>query len=157
MSADLGGAERGSAAASSWARKTVLLVDVDGRSREARAQVLRTLGAEVHSAASAPEARLQLNAGSYSIVLLDFGPDRAGAEKFAAEIQGRKPMQLVALLVGSPNFVAKPFRKAEPRAVAPPARPPEGPSDPPELDFGQRIRAAEAAQTADEAEAQKRR
>jgi hypothetical protein len=157
VSANPGGPERGSAPASSWARKTVLLVDVDGRSREARAQVLRTLGAEVHSAASAQEARLQLNAGSYSIVLLDFGGDRAGAEKFAGEIQERKPAQLVALLVGSPNFVAKPFRKAEPRPVAAAPRPPEAAGAAPELDFGERIRAAEAAQTAGEAEAQKRR
>ena len=158
MRADAGAGTRGNAAANSWTRKTVLLVDVDGRSREARARVLRTMGAEVHSAASAPEARLQLKSGSYSIVLLDFGGDRSAAEELAGEIHSQKPRQLVALLVGSPQFIVKPFgRKAEPRPVAVAAKASQGSGDEPELDFGQRIRAAEAAQSAAEADPQKRR
>ena len=78
MRADAGAGTRGNAAANSWTRKTVLLVDVDGRSREARARVLRTLGAEVHSAASAPEARLQLKyaTGVFSPVCLVQGENK---------------------------------------------------------------------------------
>lgn len=158
MSTEPGVRAPGSTGASSWTRKTVLLVDVDARTREARARVLRTLGAEVHSAASLPEARLQLKSASYSIVLLDFGGDRATAEELAGEIHDQKPRQLVALLVGSPHFIAKPFaRNTEPRPVRVPAKPPEGGGEATELDFGQRIRAAEAAQSAAEAEPQKRR
>lgn len=138
--------------AGSWAKKVVLLVDVDSRSREARARVMRDLGAEVHCAGGAPEARLQLHAGKYHIVLIDFGSDQAGAEKFAGEVRARNPGQLLAFLVGSPRFVVKtlglpPRQRSAPPQVAAPAVPSAAPKM---LDFGQKIRDAEAEQGAEQ-------
>lgn len=137
----------------SWAKKVVLLVDVDARTREARARVMRDLGAEVHCAGGAPEARLQLHAGKYHIVLVDFGSDQAGAEKFAGEVRAKNPGQLLAFLVGSPRFVAKSLgftprqRSSAPSQSAAPAAPPPSPKI---LDFAQKIRDAEAEQGAEQ-------
>lgn len=142
----------GASTANSWGKKTVLLVDLNPRTRDSRAKVMRELGATVHCAPSTLAARAQLDLGAYSLVLLDFGRDVAGAEQLAHDIRAKNPRQLVAFLVGSPLFVAttltaKPasrptppapaaavsVRKANTRASA-------------SSDFGQQIRDAEAEQ-----------
>ncbi len=89
-----------------WSRKTVLLVDVHSRTRESRSKIMRTLGVTVHCASSAGSARSRLEAGTYNLVLIDLGTDRAGAESLVQEIKLKNPRQLIAFLVGSPLFVA---------------------------------------------------
>lgn len=136
----------GASSASSWGKKTVLLVDVNPRRRESRARVMRELGATVHCASTRLAARSQLELGSYSLVLLDFGGDVDGAEQLARDIRTRNPRQLVAFLVGSPRFVAttlagKPASRPTPSVV--PVRKAKTPTA---SDFGQQIRDAEAKQ-----------
>jgi len=137
---------------SSWGKKTVLLVDSDGRSRESRARIMRTLGVIVDCAHSLRIARSRFQSGAYNLVLVDAGDDVEGAEALVQEIRSRKPRQLVAFLVGSPLFVStspKPRSTRETRAPsAPPAAVPALKAAS-VADFGQRIRDAEAEQALD--------
>jgi CheY-like chemotaxis protein len=137
----------------SGSKKTVLLVDINSRTRDSRAKIMRTLGAVVHCVSSADAAISTFVPGSYNLVLIDLGRDVAGAEHLADEFRARNPRQLVAFLIGSPLFVATSLRgkTARPARVSPPqTAPPLQPTTPPVLgrvagfDFGQKIRDAEA-------------
>ena len=141
-----------------WGKKVVLLVDSDAQTRESRAKMMRSLGATVHAAASAPEARTRFETGPYNLVLIDLGTDIAGAEQLAQEIKAAKPRQLVAFLVGRPLLVATSLKQQK---TSPPARAASRPTPPPAVqkaaaplagavDFGQRIRDAEAQQALDD-------
>lgn len=135
-------------------KKTVLLIDVDSVSREARSKVMRTLGVTVHCAATVSGARLKLESGSYNLVLVDLGSDVEGAKSLVQEIRARNSRQLVAFLVGSPLFVATSLdgapdgsskgraSRTEPARKADPQKASSG------FDFAQRIRDAEEAETA---------
>ena len=142
------------AAALEWRKKTVLLVDSNLRSREARAKVMRTKGVLVDCAASADVARVRLAAEKYNLILVDLGRDTGVAESLVQEIRSKNSRQLVGFLVGSPLFVAQSLSGAgsRPRRAAAPAivATTESPSEPAvaDVDFGQRIRDAEAEETA---------
>lgn len=129
-------------------KKTVLLIDVDSVTREARSKVMRTLGVTVHCAASVSGARQKLESGSYNLVLLDLGSDTEGAKSLAEEIRAKNSRQLVAFLVGSPLFVATSLdgeAVASPRVRTPRTEPAHKP-DPvasSDFDFGQKVRDAE--------------
>jgi CheY-like chemotaxis protein len=153
-------ARAGSKAASdnsSWGKKLVLLVDADTHSRESRAKVMRTLGVTVHCASGARGARSRLESGSYDLVLVDLGDDVDAAEQLVQEIRSRKPRQLVAFLVGSPLFVATSLKDNRKR---PPQVSPRSPTVVPAqkaitpaarvLDFGRKVRDAEAEQLLDD-------
>lgn len=134
-------------------KKTVLLIDVDSVTREARSRVMRTLGVTVHCVASVNAARQKLESGSYNLVLVDLGSDVEGAKSLAQEIRARNARQLVAFLVGSPLFVAtsldgktdSPLRERASRTE--PEKKADAPA-PSVFDFGQKIRDAERAETA---------
>ena len=142
---------------SSWGKKTMLLVDLNARTREARAKTFRTLGVAVECASTAAAARAHLAAGGFDLVLMDFGRDTAGAESLAREMKSTRPKQRIGFLVGSPRFVVTSLSgiTAPRRPVVP--RPPEAPavavSAPPAagLDFGQRVKNAEAEAKAEAA------
>lgn len=135
----------------SWSKKTVLLVDVNSRTRESRSKIMRTLGVTVHCAASAGVARVRLESGVYNLILVDLGADSEGAELLVREIKRKNPRQLVAFLVGRPLFVATSLnhkREQRPRVLAPVR--PIAVANPPanKFDFGQKIKDAEAEQIA---------
>jgi CheY-like chemotaxis protein len=134
-----------------WAKKTVLLVDINSETREARARMLRSLGVTVHCAANSRSARSRYDSGAYNLVLVDLGPDAAAAEQLAAEMKQARPRQLVAFLVGRPFYLASSLGSAGAKTRGGPARiqdrvrtlqaPTAG-----SMDFGQKIRDAETAQ-----------
>lgn len=130
---------------SALAAKTVLLADLDERTCESRAKILRTFGVVVDCATSAASALALFHAGVYSLVLIDLGTG-SESERLAQEIRSVKRKQRIGFLVGSPLFVAGSPR-AQPRKTAPAVLPQnEVRSLPAPLDFGQRVRQAEAAQ-----------
>jgi CheY-like chemotaxis protein len=134
-------------------KKTVLLIDVDSATREARSKVMRTLGVTVHCAATLSGARQKLESGSYNMVLVDLGSDIEGAKSLAEEIRAKNSRQLVAFLVGSPRFVATSLdgaTVASPKLLAPRAEPPRKADSvtSSDFDFGQKVRDAEAKEVA---------
>ncbi len=133
-------------------KKLILLVDSDLRSRESRAKIMRTLGLCVDCAADAGAARARLAAKTYNLVLIDLGRDATAAEALVHEIRTRNSRQLVRFLVGKPLFIATSVSGANPRPRPKPAPAPVAAAEKPRapaaaaLDFGQKIRDAEAAQ-----------
>jgi CheY-like chemotaxis protein len=132
-----------------------LLVDSNARSRESRAKVMRTLGTIVHCASNARAAHSRFEAGPYNLVLVDLGADIEGAEQLAQGIRSKKPGQLVGFLVGSPLFVAKSLKQKAnrpPQVPAVSAVPIQKTTMPARMvvDFGQKIRDAEAEQVLDD-------
>lgn len=129
---------------STLAAKTVLLADLDERTCESRAKILRTFGVVVDCATSAASALALYRAGAYSLVLIDLGTG-SESERLAQEIRSLKRNQRIGFLVGSPLFVAGSPRA--PRKTATPVLPQhQVRSLAAPLDFGQRVRQAEAAQ-----------
>ncbi len=133
-------------------KKTVLLIDFDPGTREARSKVMRGMGVTVHCAASMTGARQKLEAGSYDLVLLDLGPDVEAAKSLAQEVKARNSRQLVAFLVGRPLYVSMTLDGSP---VASKVRAPRvatvHKSEAPAasvFDFGQKIREAETKRIA---------
>ncbi len=127
---------------STLAAKTVLLVDGDERTCESRAKALRSFGVIVDCATTLKLALQLYKAGTYSLVLIDLGD----GERLAREIRSLKPKQRIGFLVGSPAYIS-PTPVVVPRrpvAVVPPQ--PRVLQAPAPIDFGSRIRQAEAAQ-----------
>lgn len=128
-------------------KKTVLLVDVNPRSREERSRAMRELGAAVDCAANAVSAVSLCQSGSYNLVLVDLGNDVPGAERLAEQIKAGHPRPRVAFLVGRPLYVTSSLRRQ--RGKAPGAKAESFSGDKAaapvaSIDFGQRIRNAEA-------------
>ena len=88
-------------------RKRVLLVDTHRLKRDLRSRIMRKLGLEVDSATDLDEARSLWKADSYGLVLLDVKDDPTKAREFCDEIRRAKPPQVVAFLVGKPNYLAE--------------------------------------------------
>ncbi len=134
-------------------KKVVLLIDVNARTRESRAKVMRTLGVTVHCAASARGARLKMDSGAYNLILVDLGADKDAAEALVEEIRLKDSRQLVAFLVGSPFFVAKSLRNkgvslsrvAQSIVNSPMSK---AMTNDKRFDFGQKIKDAEAEEVA---------
>lgn len=131
-------------------KKTVLLVDSNLRSREARAKVMRAKGVHVDCVTSADAARARLAIEKFNLILVDLGHETEVAEALVREIRSKNSRQLVGFLVGSPLFVAKSLSGSTPRpnraptpAMVAAAESPSGPAMA-DSDFGQRIRDAEA-------------
>lgn len=127
---------------STLSAKTVLLVDGDERTCESRAKVLRSLGVLVDCATTLKLALQRYTAGAYSLVLIDLND----GERLALEIRSARPKQRIGFLVGSPAYVSAspPARPRRPVAPTPPRTRVLQPAAP--LDFGSRIRQAEAQQ-----------
>jgi CheY-like chemotaxis protein len=121
--------------------KSILLVDLDPHSCEARARAFRDRGVMVDCAQDATVARTRYEAGVYNLVLLDLGADVVGAQQLAAAIKAQNPRQKIAFLLGAPPYVtlAPGSRTVRRQPVPPPPVEPATPSS----DFGRRIRQAE--------------
>lgn len=123
---------------------SVLLVDLDPHTCEARAQAFRNRGVIVDCAQDIAAARTRYQAGVYNLVLVDLSGDVAGAQQFASSIQAENPRQKVAFLLGVPPYVAlAPGSKGAARRAAPQMRtaPAQASTS---SDFGRRIREAES-------------
>jgi CheY-like chemotaxis protein len=125
--------------------KSILLVDVNPRTRESRAKELRMRGVIVHCATSADTALTRFASSKYNLVLIDLGQDDRGAESLVHEIKTNNPRQRIAFLVGSPMYLASSLKRdgaAVQQATAPER--PVAAIVPAASDFGQKIREAEA-------------
>jgi CheY-like chemotaxis protein len=130
-------------------QKSVLLVDSNRRSREARAKVMRTMGVRVECAGNAGTARVRLANEKYNLILVDLGEDVAAAESFVTEIRTRDSRQLVGFLVGSPLFVAQSLdgKSGTPISIGRPATAQTAPEpEPPGSDSNQKTRIGETEQ-----------
>lgn len=87
------------------AKKRILLIDSFATKRDLRAKVLRKMGIEVDCAADISEARSLWQADSYNLVLLDVKRDPRNVEEFCTEMQSAKPPQMLAFLVGKPEYL----------------------------------------------------
>lgn len=84
----------------------ILLVSANGPRRNLRGNVLRRHGFEVTCAAHIADARLLWHPAAYNLVLLDTKHDVAGAIEFCREMRETEPGQLIAFLVGKPEYLA---------------------------------------------------
>lgn len=87
--------------------KSILLVDLDPHSCEARAQAFRDRGVMVDCAQDAAVARTRYQAGIYDLVLVDLGADVAGAQQLVAAVRQQNPRQKIAFLLGAPPYLAQ--------------------------------------------------
>jgi CheY-like chemotaxis protein len=90
------------------AGKTVLLIDRNQRTREARASVLRAHGIEVHEADSLQAARFLWQPKGYDLILLNMRRNLPGeALEFYEQIRTASPKEHFAFLVGPPVYLSR--------------------------------------------------
>jgi len=88
------------------ARKTsILLMDTNSERRALRKKIMALRGVEVIGAGDLTEASSIWHRDRYDMVLLDIRLDHRGCMAFRDEIKKESPKQVVAFLVGKPNFV----------------------------------------------------
>jgi len=86
-------------------RKTVLLLDSNAERRSLRQKVLGLHGIEVVGASDLTEASSIWQRDRYDLVLIDIRRDYHGCLARRDEIKKGNPKQLVAFLVGEPEYV----------------------------------------------------
>ena len=87
-------------------KRCVLLMDTNPQRRALRKKIMAMHGVEMIGASDLEEAALVWHRDRYDMVLIDIRRDYRGALAFRAEIKKDSPDQIVAFLVGRPNFVA---------------------------------------------------
>jgi CheY-like chemotaxis protein len=87
-------------------RKKVLLVDASRAKRDLRAEVMRKLGIDVDCAADIPEARSWWKADLYDLVLINAAKELGHRDQFCEVMRNATPPQLVAFLVGQPEYLS---------------------------------------------------
>jgi hypothetical protein len=87
-------------------KKCVLLMDTNPERRALRKKIMALHGVEMIGASDLEEAALIWHRDRYDMVLIDIRRDHHGALAFRDEIKRDNPDQIVAFLVGRPNFVA---------------------------------------------------
>ena len=86
-------------------KKCVLLMDTNPERRALRKKIMALHGVEMIGASDLEEAALVWHRDRYDMVLIDIRRDYRGALAFRDEIKKDHPDQIVAFLVGRPNFV----------------------------------------------------
>jgi len=86
--------------------KHVLLVDTNSERRALRKKVLKLRGMDVLVCSDLDEARSLWQRERYDLVLIDIRADRSGSMDFRNEVKKTSPGQIVAFLVGRPDYVA---------------------------------------------------
>ena len=90
------------------ADKTVLLIDRNQATREARADILRARGVEVHETEEISAARFLWQPDVCDLVMLDVRRYSPGeALEFYEQIKGASPRQQFAFLVGAPVYLSR--------------------------------------------------
>jgi hypothetical protein len=87
-------------------KKCVLLMDTNAERRALRKKIMALHGVEMIGACDLEEAGLVWHPDRYDMVLIDIRRNYAGALAFRDEIKKDSPGQIVAFLVGRPDFVA---------------------------------------------------
>jgi hypothetical protein len=87
-------------------KKRVLLVDTSAHQRDLRAEVMRKLGVDVDCAADIGEARSWWRADLYDLVLIDMAKGPGLRDRFCEDVRRATPPQLLAFLVGEPEYLA---------------------------------------------------
>src|ERR1039458_1799470 len=87
-------------------KRCVLLMDTNPQRRALRKKIMAMHGVEMIGASDLEEAALVWHRDRYDLVLIDIRRDYRGALAFRDEIKKDSPDQIVAFLVGRPNFVA---------------------------------------------------
>lgn len=126
--------------------RSVLLVDANMRTREARAANLRKLGATVDAASNAATGLLQFGTGSYQLVLIDLGRDLEGAERLAREIRLKNPSQSVGFMVEGPTLISKTLGPVRTAPTVASVQPISEHASPPDSDFARAVKEAETFQ-----------
>jgi DNA-binding NarL/FixJ family response regulator len=87
-------------------KKCVLLMDTNPERRALRKKIMALHGVEMIGAGDLEEAAQVWHRDRYDMVLIDIRRDHHGALAFRDEIKKDRPDQIVAFLVGRPDFVA---------------------------------------------------
>ena len=87
-------------------KKCVLLMDTNPERRALRKKIMALHGVEMIGASDLDEAALVWHRDRYDMVLIDIRRDYRGALAFRDEIKQDSPDQIVAFLVGRPDFIA---------------------------------------------------
>jgi hypothetical protein len=87
-------------------KKCVLLMDTNPGRRALRKKIMALHGVEMIGASDLEEAALVWHRDRYDMVLIDIRRDHRGALALRDEIKKDRPEQIVAFLVGRPDFVA---------------------------------------------------
>lgn len=84
---------------------SMLLMDMNADRRALRKKILELHGVEVAGATDLLEAASIWHRDRYDVVLIDIRMDHRGCMAWRDEIKKEKPQQIVAFLVGKPNYV----------------------------------------------------
>jgi len=84
---------------------SILLMDMNADRRALRKKILELDGVDVVTANDLLEATSIWHRDRYDVVLLDIRMDHRGCVAWRDEIKKEKPRQIVAFLVGKPNYV----------------------------------------------------
>lgn len=87
------------------AKISILLVDANSERRALRSKILSLHGVEVVGASDLTEASSIWHRDRYEMVLIDIRRDHRGSLAWRDEIKKEKPQQVVAFLVGRPNYI----------------------------------------------------
>jgi CheY-like chemotaxis protein len=84
---------------------SILLVDAISERRALRKKIMALRGVEVIGASDLTEASSIWHRDRYDMVLVDIRTDHRGCVAFRDEIKKEDPSQIVAFLVGKPNYL----------------------------------------------------
>lgn len=85
---------------------SVLLMDMNSERRALRTKILTLRGAEVVGATDLLEAASVWHRDRYDLILIDIRMDHGACIAWRDEIKKEDPRQVVAFLVGKPDFIA---------------------------------------------------
>lgn len=84
---------------------SVLLIDRNSQRRALRMKILTLRGVDVVGATDVIEATSMWQPDRYDLILVDIRMDHRSCIAWRDEIKKQKPKQIVAFLVGSPNYI----------------------------------------------------
>ncbi len=87
-------------------KTSVLLIDRNSERRALRTKILMLRGIDVVGAADVIEATAMWQPDRYDLILVDIRVDHRSCIAWRDEIKRQKPKQIVAFLVGRPNYIA---------------------------------------------------
>ena len=86
-------------------KPSILLMDANSERRALRKKIMALYGVEVVGACDVAEAASIWHRDRYDMVLIDIRRDHQGCIAWRDEIKKEKPQQIVAFLVGKPEYI----------------------------------------------------
>jgi len=86
-------------------KRSILLMDANSERRALRRKIMALHGVEVIAACDLTEASSIWHRDRYDMVLIDIRRDYRGCLAWRDEIKKEKPQQIVAFLVGKPQYI----------------------------------------------------